>query len=113
MSDIDFKITRTSIFKNEIDFLHEEGGILLGAIQILQQYLDYKKENSKVDIDDINNLKEMIMKFLHILSLIDTYEYFESKNQAITNVNSVLFMVDDCYSKRMNMFVNDLQKKMI
>ena len=111
-SEIDFKIIKTrktSIFENEIDFLQKKGGVLLGSIQILQHYLDYKKKNSKVDMDDINNLKEMIMKFLHILSLIDIYEYFQSKNQTITDVNSFLFMVDNCYSVRINKFIKDLK----
>ena len=113
MSEIDFKIVESkkkeSIFEKEIGLLEEEGGVLLGAIQVLEDYLDYKKKNSRVDTDDINELKEMIMKFLRILSLIDVYRYFDSKNETISNTESFLLMVENDYSIRMNKFLNDFK----
>ena len=116
-SKIDFTVE--SNFKNEISILEKEGAVLLGAIQVLQDYLDYKKQNAAVvdpsDLNDLNELKQMIIKFLHILSLIDVYQYFDSKNETISDAKSFLLMVDYDYSVRMNKFWNDLksQKKMI
>lgn len=116
-SKIDFTVE--SNFKNEISILEKEGAVLLGAIQVLQDYLDYKKQNAAVvdpsDLNDLNELKQMIIKFLHILSLIDVYQYFDSKNETISDAKSFLLMVDYDYSVRMNKFLNDLksQKKMI
>ena len=110
-NEIDFKIVETkqkeSIFENEMCLLQEEGAILLGAIQVLQNYLDYKKKNSRVDVNDVNDLKEMILRFLRILSLIDIYQYFDSKNETISD--SFLLMVENDYSIRLNKFLNDFK----
>ena len=112
-SEIDFKIVETkqkeSIFENEMCLLQGEGAILLGAIQVLQNYLDYKKKNSRVDVNDVNDVKEMILRFLHILSLIDIYQYFDSKNETISDRNSFLLMVENDYSIRLNKFLNDFK----
>ena len=40
--DIDFTISETSLFEYEIASLEEKGAILLGAIQILDDYLLFK-----------------------------------------------------------------------
>ena len=47
MEDIDFIIKESnqseSFFKKEISSLEKNGAILLGGIQILEEYLQYKK----------------------------------------------------------------------
>ena len=48
--EIDFtveRIEKTSIFEKEISFLEKEGAVLLGAIQILEDYLNLKKKEKK------------------------------------------------------------------
>ena len=109
-SKIDFQIVQSK-FKREISVLEREGAVLLGAIQVLQDYLDYKKQNAAlVDRNDLIELEQMIIKFLHILALIDVYQYFDSKNETISCMNSFLLMVDHDYQVRMNKFLNDLNK---
>ena len=111
MEDIDFIIKESnqseSFFKKEISSLEKNGAILLGGIQILEEYLQYKKEHFKVNSYDINEMKEMIIKFLRILALIDVYQYYDSKNE--TKLNESFFLMDDnAYSIRMNKFLNEL-----
>ena len=103
------KETFTS-FENEIRFLEKEGAMLLGQIQIQEQYMN---EKQKVDRYDLNQLQEMVEKFLRILSLIDAYRYFKSKNEMLSdeNIGRFLFIVNNDYSVRINKFINDLKAK--
>ena len=113
MEDIDFTIKesnqRESFFKKEISSLEKIGAILLGGIQILDEYLQYMKENIKVNSYDINEMEKMIIEFIRILALIDVYQYYDSKNETKLN-KSFFLMVDNAYSIRMNKFLNDLAK---
>ena len=115
-SEIDFKIMESEQaklnFENEINILEKEGAVLLGAIQLLEDYLNYKRQNGAiVDPYDINELKETIIKFLHILSLIDVYQYFHNSDKSIPTKNDFFSMVDFNYSVRINKFLNDLKSK--
>ena len=101
-------------FENEIRFLEKEGAMLLGQVQIQENYMNHKQnQNLKVDRYDLNELQEMVEKFLRILSLIDAYQYFQSKNEVLTdeNIGRFLFIVNDDYSIRINKFINDLKAK--
>ena len=109
------KETFTS-FENEIRFLKKEGAMLLGQVQIQENYMNHRKEkNLKVDRYDLNELQEMVEKFLRILSLIDAYQYFQSKNEMLTDedIGRFLFIVNDDYSIRINKFINDLKAKQV
>ena len=110
-SKINFTVEQAkSNFKREISILEREGAVLLGAIQVLQDYLDYNKQNAaKIDPFDLKELEQMIIRFLRILSLIDVYQYFESKNKTISDKKMFLLMVDYDYSVRINKFLNDLK----
>lgn len=116
METIDFHIVESKQvkmnFKDEINILEREGGVLLGAIQILEDYLNYKKANDKIIDDyDLNEMKQTIIKFLHILSLIDTYQYFNNSDRSIPTKDDFFLMVDSNYLVRMNKFVNDLNNE--
>ena len=109
------KETFTS-FEKEIRFLEKEGAMLLGQVQIQENYMNHKQnQNLKVDRYDLNELQEMVEKFLRILSLIDAYQYFQSKNKMLTdeNIGRFLFIVNDDYSLRINKFINDLKAKQV
>ena len=109
------KETFTS-FENEIRFLEKEGAMLLGQVQIQENYMNHKKnQNLKVDRYDLNELQEMVEKFLRILALIDAYQYFQSKNETLTddNIGRFLFIVNDDYSIRIEKFMKDLTKKQV
>ena len=110
-NDIDFKI-ELSLFENEIAWLEQKGAILLGAIQILDEYLHFKKRQSKVPLTDINDMQKMIQKFLHILALIDAFQLFRDEKQMLTdgNIDSFMSFASNSYSIRFKKFVNDLEK---
>ena len=109
------KETFTS-FENEIRFLEKEGAMLLGQVQIQENYMNHKQnQNLKVDRYDLNELQEMVEKFLRILALIDAYQYFQSKNEMLTdeNIGRFLFIVNDDYSLRIQKFIKDLTEKQV
>ena len=56
----------------------------------------------------------MIEKFLRLLSLVDAYQYFQSKNEILSdeNLGNFLFIVNNDYSVRINKFINDLKMEM-
>ena len=109
--EIDFKKETFISFENEIRFLEKEGSILLAQIQIQEEYMIKKQ---KVDRYDLNELQEMIEKFLRLLSLVDAYQYFQSKNEMLSdeNLSNFLFIVHNDYSIRINKFINDLKIEM-
>ena len=112
--EIDFTVERieeTSIFEKEISFLEKKGAVLLGAIQILADYLNFKKKEKKVTATDIREMQELIVKFFRILSLIDAYQLFESEKSMVTdeNIDSFISIVSNSYSIRFKKFVNDLE----
>ena len=108
--EIDFEKETFISFENEIRFLEKEGAILLAQVQIQEEYMSKKQ---KVDRYDINELQEMVEKFLRLLSLVDAYQYFQSKNKMLSdeNLGNFLFIVNNDYSIRLNKFINDLKKK--
>ena len=114
-NEIDFKKETFTSFENEIRFLEKEGAISLAQIQIQEEYIHCKKQqNVKVDLYDLNEMDQMVKKFLRILALIDAYKYFQSKNEMITdeNLDRFLFVVNNDYVVRINKFINDLKSKM-
>ena len=94
---------------NKIRFLEKQAAILLGQVQIHEDYLNRKQ---KIDDYDLNQLVEMTEKFLRMLALIDAYQYFESKNVTLTddNIGLFSFVVNDDYSFRIRKFIKDLLK---
>ena len=108
--EIDFEKETFISFENEIRFLEKEGAMLLAQIQIQEEYMSKKQ---KVDRYDLNELQEMIEKFLRLLSLVDAYQYFQSKNEMLSdeNLSNFLFIVHNDYSVRINKFIYDLKKK--
>ena len=97
-------------FENEIRFLKKEGAMLLAQVQIQEEYMSRKQ---KVYRYDLNELQEMIKKFLRILSLVDAYQYFQSKNEMLSdeNLGNFLFIVNNNYSVRINKFINGFKNK--
>ena len=96
---------------NSIASLEKEAGILLGSIQILDEYLHIKKRKDKVTTTDINDMQKMIQKFVRILAVIDAFELFRDENQMLTDENIDTFMsrAADNYSIRLKKFTNDLE----
>ena len=96
---------KTSIYQNEIVFLKKEQDVLLRKIQLQEDYIN--KQKTKVNLKDVNELQEMIMKFLRILSLQDAYHHFE-QNETVKDENSFVTIVGKFYLLRFNKFLNEL-----
>ena len=113
-SDIDFTINGTSLFQYEIALLENIVAIVLGGMQILHDYLQFKKETGEVPLTDVNNMEQLIVKFLQSLALIDSYKLFRDKNQLLTNENIDTFtnITNNNYSIRLEKFLNDLEIQM-
>ena len=109
-SEINFTINKTSLFENKIALLEEKAAILLGVIQILDEYLQFKKRKGKVPSTDINDMKKKIEKFLRILALIDASQLFRDENQMLTdeNIDSFMSIASNSYSIKLKQFTNDL-----
>ena len=107
---IDFSINGTSLFQYEITLLEDIVAIVLGAMQILHDYLQFKKETGEVPLTDVNNMEQLIEKFLYILAQIDVFKLFRDKNQMLTDENKETFMsiAANSYSIRLKKFINDL-----
>ena len=110
-SDIDFSINGTSLFQYEISLLEDIVAIVLGGMQILHDYLQFKKETGEVPLTDVNNMEQLIVKFLQSLALIDSYKLFRDENQLLTNENIDTFtnITNNNYSIRLEKFLNDLE----
>ena len=109
--NIDFIINGTSLFQYEITLLENIVAILLGGMQILHDYLEFKKETGEVPLSDVNNMEQLIVKFLQSLALIDSYKLFRDENQLLTNENIDTFtnITNNNYSIRLEKFLNDLE----
>ena len=102
-------ITITESFKEEMRFLEKEGAIALAQVRIQEEYMN---EKEKVDQYNVNQLYEIVEKFIRILSLMDAYKYFQDKKTLLTdeNIGNFLFLVKNDYSIRVNKFIKDLNK---
>ena len=114
MSKFSFQEEQQPIYKSyeqEILFLKVEAGILLEQIkeQEIKLY-EAKRRNLQVNANNVNTLEQMIRKFLCMLALMDGYRFFQSKNQALTNLNSdwFYFITDGCFSNRLQQFLEEL-----
>ena len=113
-NDINFTKNETSLFEYEIASLEEETAILMGAMQILDEYLQFKKRKGEVPLNNINDMQEMIQKFLQILALIDAFQQFRDENQMITdgNIDSFTSIATNNYLIRLKKFTNDLENSL-
>ena len=111
-NDINFTKNETSLFEYEIASLEEMGAILIGAIQILDEYLHIKKRKGEIPSTNINDMQKMIQKFVRILAVIDAFELFRDENQMLTdeNIDTFMSIAANNYSIRFKKFVNDLEK---
>ena len=109
--NIDFIINGTSLFQYEITLLENIVAILLGGMQILHDYLQFKKETDEVPLTDVNNMEQLIVKSLQSLALIDSYKLFRDENQLLTerNIDTFTNITNNNYSIRLEKFLNDLE----
>ena len=108
---IDFTINGTTLFQYEISLLEDIVATVLGGMQILHDYLQFKKETGEVPLSDVNNMEQLIVKFLQSLALIDSYKQFRDENKKLTDRNIDIFtsITNNNYSIRLEKFLNDLE----
>ena len=100
---------KKTIYSNEIYFLRKEKDQLLMRIRIHEEHLNYLERIAKLYPKDIFDFQEMIIKFFRILSLIDSYEVFGSKNVLVENdMDKFLDIFNRNYAIRMSKFIKDL-----
>ena len=106
---VDFILNNVPI-ETELYFLQKQGAILLGEIQIHEDYLYYLKERSKVDQKEIDKMNEMVLKFIRILALIDANEFFKSQNLTTDqNIDLFISVYNNDYAIRISKLINDLK----
>ena len=86
---------------DEIDKIEKEGAILLGKIQIQEDYLNFAKQNGKLDKDDLIYMIKLIVEFLNCLSLIDAYSLLNHP----LDIDSFMLIANKCYSTRLQQFI--------
>ena len=89
-----------------------QAGVLLQQIQQQESKLNRAKQQKlQVNQYDIVTFEQMIRKFLRMLALIDSYRYFQAKNEPITDQNCHWFycVTDGCFSNRLQHFLQELQ----
>ena len=86
-----------SFCQNEILFLKKERDVLIRKIRTQEDYMNYKEANATLTPRDVDNIIELILKYFRILALIDTYSYFEIRNQPLIdeNISSFVNIVDN------------------
>lgn len=99
-----------SFYQNEILFLKKETEVLIMKIRIQEDYMNYKEANATLSPRDVDHIIELILKYFHILALIDTYRFFEIKNQPLTDENTSSFVniVNSYYFQRLTKFIKEL-----
>ena len=100
------------MYQKELSYLEKEGAILLGKIQIQEDYMNYRRRNARLDADDLNEMQSLIIEFFNYLSLIDAYLFFQNQNQVLQDIDSFMCVVNNNYSIRINKFIKDLNQKM-
>ena len=99
-------------YEQEILFLETQAGVLFQQVEAHEAKLyQTKQQKLQVNDNDIKTLEQMIRKFLRMLALIDSYRFFQSKNQGITDQNCDWFycVTDGCFSNRLQHFLQELQ----
>ena len=72
-----------------------------------------KQRKGEIEQHDLKTLQGMILKFLRMLALIQTYQYFQSKDLRITDVDWFFYIAHNCFLNRVDWFVHDLRARVI
>ena len=80
--------TLYEIYEDEICNVNKQADTLLQGIRVFEADLhERKREKEKIDQHDLKTLQKMILKFLRMLALIQTYQYYQSKDLRITDTD--------------------------
>ena len=98
-------------YEREILSLQTQGDALLQQIKQQESKLNRaKQQNLQLNQNDLHTLEQMIKKFLRMLALLDSYRYFQAKNEPITDKNCHWFyyVTNEHFSNRLQHFVQKI-----
>ena len=106
--------TLYEIYEVEICNVNRQADTLLEGIRVFEADLhERKREKGKIDQHDLITLQEMILKFLRMLALIQTYQYYQSKDLRITDTDWFFYIAHSCFSNTLDWFISDLRARVI
>ena len=79
-------------YELQIHHLRTQGDVLLQQIKSLEIRMNRRKQqNQEASPQNLNSLHAMVKKLLHMLSTINTYEYFKIMNVPFSCINDNYF----------------------
>ena len=93
-------------YEREILSLQTQGDALLQKIKQQETKMNRaKQQNLQPNQNDLYTLDQMIKMLLRMLALIDSYRYFQARNEPMTDKNRPWF-----YDTANNYYLNTLQR---
>ena len=106
--------TLYEIYEVEICNVNKQADTFLQGIRVFEADLHERKQRKgKIDQHDLKTLQGMILKFLRMLALIQTYQYYQSKDLQITDTDWFFYIAHSCFSNRLDWFISDLRARVI
>lgn len=102
-------------YEKEILYLQRRGNTLLQAINQQETRMNQaKQQNLQPNKNELYTLEHNIKMLLRMLALINTYQYFQSKNEPLTIANYVWLneICDNCYLNLLERFCLKLKLKL-
>ena len=101
-------------YNREILYLRKEGSKLLRKIKLQEIKMNQRRQQHfKPLLRQVNLLHRMMKKLIKIAAFIDTYKYFQKKNEPLTYDNQTFFyeMANNYYKNALEQIV--LKMKLI
>ena len=103
-------------YEQEIVFFQKKGNALLQKINQHETILNQRKQQKlQPNQNDLNMLHQMVKTLLAMLTLINSYRYFQSINQPLTDKNEFWFyqIYNNYYLDTMKRFNEKLKTKVL
>ena len=93
-------------------YLRMQGDVLLQRIKMLEIKMNrIKQQNQPANQQNINSLNAMVKKLLRMLAKINTYQFFENRNEQWNCVNGIYFnqICDNHFENLIQSFIRKLK----
>lgn len=99
-------------YQQEIRHIRRSGNILLQKIKQHESMMNLKKLiNLPTTLEDCNKLTEMASRLLQMLSLIKTYQYFQTQNMPLIDEYMPFFY--QMYGNNYQIYLNNFRLRLI
>ena len=101
-------------YEQEILFYKTQGNALLQKIKQQETKMNRaKQQNLQPNQNDLYTLDQMTKMLLRMLALIDSYRYFQAKNEPMTdeNIPRFYFIANNYYLNTLKSFVSKLKAR--